>query len=131
MDQARIKARDFICANGVLQVIDQPLNPNTTGTRPVIIPDKPAKKGGKGLSSAGAAGVGIAIGVLLLGGGIVAALIIKNRRKQRGQMILDGGNPHGRELAGGSARVRHLKRDTVELEFHSAPPPTVRAGQQR
>lgn len=123
VDMARIKARDYICANGVLQVIDQPLNPNTTNTRPVIIPQERAKKGDGGLSSTAAAGIGIALGVLLLGGGIVVALIIRNRRKQRGQVRLDRDSPPGRQLTGGSARVRQPTRDTVELEFHGAPPP--------
>ena len=123
VDRARIKARDYICANGVLQVIDQPLNPDTTNTRPAIIPEEPANKGDGGLGSAAAAGIGIALAVLLLGGGVVAALILRNRRKQRGQVRLDGGTPHGSEVAGGSARVRQPTRDTVELEFHGAPPP--------
>ena len=123
VDMARITARDYICTNGVLQVIDQPLNPNTTNTRPAIIPQEAARNGDGGLSSAAAAGIGIALGVLLLGGGIVAALIIRNRRKRRGQVRLEGDGPHNRELAEGSARVRQPDRDTVELEFHGPPPP--------
>ena len=123
VDQARITTRDYLCANGVLQVIDQPLNPNTTGTRPAIIPEEPKKSVGGGLSSAAAAGIGIALGVLILGGGIVAALIIRTRKRRRGQMRLGGGSPRGTDPAAPGPRVRQPTRDTVELEFHGVPPP--------
>jgi uncharacterized surface protein with fasciclin (FAS1) repeats len=124
VDQALITTRDYLTSNGVIQVIDQPLNPNTTGTRPVITPEPTPAKVHKGLSSAAAAGIGITIGVLLLGGAIVAALIIRNRRKKRGQVKLyDHGPPRPR----GTTYIPPTSqpqpsRGTVELEFHGAPP---------
>lgn len=125
VDQARIKTRDYLCSNGVLQVIDQPLNPAQAGARPAIIPEEEEKDGGSGLSSAAAAGIGIAVGVLLLGGGLVAALIIRNRRKRRGQMLPPDGPPRGRGGSVGNslrAFARRVTKDTLELEFHGPPP---------
>ena len=120
VDQARIKTRDYLCANGVLQVIDQPLNPNTTGSRPIILPPDSPNSGSKGLSSAAAAGIGIAFGVLLLGGGIIVALILRSRKKRRGQLRINDGPPGRRR---GLFAVTRPTNDTVELEYNGAPPP--------
>jgi Fasciclin domain len=117
VDQARITTRDYLCSNGVLQVINQPLNPDSSGSRPIIIPDAPPKSSKGGLSSAAEAGIGITLGVLLLGGGIVAALIMRNRKKRIGTVKLDDCSPPGPRGA-----ARQVTRDTVELEVHGAPP---------
>ncbi|RMZ89174.1 hypothetical protein DV736_g3607, partial [Chaetothyriales sp. CBS 134916] len=39
VDAAEIIARDYICSNGVMQVINQPLNPNSTNSRPSAVLD--------------------------------------------------------------------------------------------
>lgn len=127
VDQARIKTRDYLCANGVLQIIDQPLDPTKTGSRPAIIPTEEAKPEKGGLSSAAAAGIGITVGVLLLGGGIIAALIIRKRKARRGRLHLAGsptGRGNGPTPRAGFARTlaRAVTRDTVELDFHGPPP---------
>lgn len=88
-DAARITKIDYLVSNGVLQVIDQPLNPNTTGIGPAI-EAPPTTTTSKGLSTAAAAGLAIGIVALLLGIGLVVALILRNR-KRRGLPLF--GNP--------------------------------------
>jgi uncharacterized surface protein with fasciclin (FAS1) repeats len=124
VDQARITSRDFLCSNGVLQVIDQPLNPETSGIRPTIVPADEEKSDDGGLSSAAAAGIGIAVGVLLLGGGLIAALVIRNRRKNRGQMLPPDQSSRPRGSVAQSLRMfaRRVTKDTLELEFNGPPP---------
>lgn len=62
---------------------NSPLNPNTTGQRPVSSSASSSSKGSSGLSSAAGAGIGIAIGALILGGALVVALCIRTKRRRR------------------------------------------------
>lgn len=83
-DSALITTRDYLTSNGVLQVLDSPLNPNTTDARPGTAPSSgAAKSGSKGLSTAGTVGVGVGVGAVILGAGLVAAISIRTRRRRR------------------------------------------------
>ena len=104
VDAAKIKTRDYLCSNGVMQIIDQPLNPNTTDARPAVVPSDTSSSSSKksGISGAAGAGIGIAIGAVFLGTVLVAALVLRNRkRKGRGMFRLRdtpngrGGRPRG------------------------------------
>ncbi|KAK5048651.1 hypothetical protein LTR84_005742 [Exophiala bonariae] len=83
VDAAQITTRDYIVSNGVLQIINSPLDPNNTNARPVITPENSSGSGSKGLSAAAGAGIGIAIGAILLGGALTIALYIRNKRRRR------------------------------------------------
>ena len=81
-DASKLISTDYLTSNGVLQILDSPLNPNTTNSRPAIIPTtSPSSK--HGLSGPAAAGIGIALGVIFIGAAIVTALVLRKRRKQR------------------------------------------------
>lgn len=88
-----------------------PLNPNTTGQRPS--PTPAAFPGGsRGLSPAAGAGIGIAIGAVVLGGGLVVALYIRTKRRAQGGM-------GGRLRLGGGSGERVLHHSNPD-----GPPPT-------
>ncbi|ETN41438.1 uncharacterized protein HMPREF1541_03374 [Cyphellophora europaea CBS 101466] len=135
-DAARITQVDYLVSNGVLQVLDIPLNPDTTGIGPVVNTPEP-KSSSKGLSPAGAAGLGIGIGAIILGGGIVVALVLRSRQRRglplfgnprrfgQGQMRLPEeetpGIPRNRRRSGGNSG-RHSTARALELS-DAAPPP--------
>ncbi|RMZ77291.1 hypothetical protein DV737_g4463, partial [Chaetothyriales sp. CBS 132003] len=79
VDAAKIIARDYICSNGVMQVIDQPLNPNSTNSRPSVVLDTststPSSTAHSSFSTATAAGIGITIGALVFGIVIATAVV--------------------------------------------------------
>ncbi|EXJ87875.1 hypothetical protein A1O1_04802 [Capronia coronata CBS 617.96] len=89
VDASHITTRDYITSNGVLQLLDSPLNPNTTNSRPFSghISSSPSSDGGSGgLSAAAGAGIGIALGVLILGGALIVVLYIRTKRRRRAGM---------------------------------------------
>ena len=82
-DASKLISTDYLTSNGVLQVLDSPLNPNTTDSRPAIIPtSSPSSK--HGLSGPAAAGIGIALGVVFIGAAVIVALVLRKRRDRRG-----------------------------------------------
>ena len=91
VDQAELKFSNFLIANGVLQLTDSILNPNTTLIGPVISPATPAATSSGGLSGAAAAGIGIAAGAVILGLLIGGALWTR-QRKRRGLPLCGGGS---------------------------------------
>jgi hypothetical protein len=93
-------------------VVYSPLNPNTTNSRPSAVPQSSSGGGSSGLSAAAGAGIGIGIGALVLGGALVTALFIRNKRRRLGGM---GG---GQRLHGGSGEQVRYRSDSNE------PPPT-------
>lgn len=93
IDTSLIKARDYLTSNGVLQILDSPLNPNTTGQRPLSTQVPSSGGGSSGLGTAAAAGIGIAIGAILLGGALVFALYLRAKRR-RGISALAGHPPN-------------------------------------
>lgn len=99
VDAARITKVDYLVSNGVLQVIDQPLNPATSGIGPVIEAPESSKPS-TGLSTPAIAGLAIGIVALLLGAALVLALILRNR-KRRGLPLF--GNP--RRFGAGQHRL--------------------------
>ncbi|EXJ67682.1 uncharacterized protein A1O5_09028 [Cladophialophora psammophila CBS 110553] len=90
VDTSLIKTRDYLTSNGVLQILDSPLNPNTTGQQPLSTPASSSDKGSGGLSTAAGAGIGIGIGALVLGGALVVALYIRTRRHRRLTRLASG-----------------------------------------
>ena len=125
VDASKITTRDYICSNGVLQVIDSPLNPNTTSERPAVLPTSAAKpkKSSSGISGAAGAGIGIAIGAVVLGTLIVAALCVRKRRRQgQGMHRLPDGQRGGQPRGFGAFIPRSFSRGNVELHAGDAPP---------
>ncbi|KAJ9640644.1 hypothetical protein H2204_003273 [Knufia peltigerae] len=114
VDTSEITTTDYLVSNGVLQILDSPLNPNTTGQRPASLPSV-SSGGSKGLSAAAGAGIGIAIGAVVLGGTLVIALYIRTKRRRQGQM-------------GGRSRLDGESRERVVYHAQSGdprePPPT-------
>ncbi len=86
--------------------------------------------GSKGLSAAAAAGIGIAIGTIVLGGALVVALYLRTKRRRRLRELSGGhpGDPPPRyELDTKAARegeinLREMPRDQV-FEIHHPPKP--------
>jgi hypothetical protein len=83
LDAAKITKQNYLTSNGVLQILDQPLNPDASGASPVITdtPD-PLPSKSSTLSTAAAAGLGVGLTALLLGLGLVLALIFRSRRRK-------------------------------------------------
>jgi hypothetical protein len=106
-----------------------PLNPNTTGQQPLSTP-KSNHGGSRGLSTAAAAGIGIAIGAIILGGALVAALYIRTKRRRRFAQLAGGqaGDPPPRYeldtkgISDSTADVRGAPRSQV-YEIHHPPKP--------
>ncbi|KAH0839137.1 hypothetical protein AYO21_04730 [Fonsecaea monophora] len=130
VDAALIKARDYLTSNGVLQILDSPLNPNTTGQAPLTTAPPSTKPASKGLSTAAGAGIGIGIGALILGGALIVALYIRTRRRRR-LVEMAGGNPRDpppryeletKALDATSANVRDAPRTQV-FEIQAPPKP--------
>ncbi|KIX03418.1 uncharacterized protein Z518_06970 [Rhinocladiella mackenziei CBS 650.93] len=111
VDASLITTRDFLTSNGVLQILDSPLNPNTTGARPVQSSPASSSKGSNGLSAAAGAGIGIVIGALVLGGALIVALYIRTKRRRASM-------PGGQRLDGESHERVAYRSDPNE------PPPT-------
>nr|KAK5435810.1 hypothetical protein LTR18_009812 [Exophiala xenobiotica] len=111
VDTSKITTSDYLVSNGVLQILDSPLNPNTTGQRPTSLPSV-SSGGSSGLSAAAGAGIGIAIGAIVLGGALATALYIRTKRRRRGQM----GERHRLD---GESRERVVYRSDL-----NEPPPT-------
>ncbi|KIW66132.1 hypothetical protein, variant [Phialophora macrospora] len=129
VDASLITTRDYLTSNGVLQILDSPLNPNTTGQQPLATPE--SNKGGSGgLSTAAAAGVGIAVGAIILGGALVVALYIRTKRRRRFAQTAGGqsGEPPPRyelDTKGfreSTAEARGAPRSQV-YEIHHPPKP--------
>ncbi|EXJ82816.1 hypothetical protein A1O3_06631 [Capronia epimyces CBS 606.96] len=112
VDSSLITTRDYLTSNGVLQVLDSPLNPNTTDARPSSVPTASSSKDSSGLSAAAGAGIGIGIGALVLGGALVVALYMRIKRRRRDPMA-------GSERLDGESRERVVHRSDP-----SEPPPT-------
>lgn len=87
------------------------MNPNTTGQRPASLPSV-SSGGSSGLSATAGAGIGIAIGAVVLGGALATALYIRTKRRRRGQM-------GERQMLDGESRERVVYRSDP-----SEPPPT-------
>ncbi|KAK5035403.1 hypothetical protein LTS07_002840 [Exophiala sideris] len=128
VDTSLITTTDYLTSNGVLQIIDSPLNPNTTGKIPTSTPAASSPGGSSGLSAAAGAGIGIAIGALILGGALAAALYIRTKRRGQGS----GGMFGRRQRLDGESRER-----VTHPSDPDGPPPTyeldaksIRAGRQ-
>ncbi|KEF52441.1 uncharacterized protein A1O9_11682 [Exophiala aquamarina CBS 119918] len=117
IDAAHITTTDYLTSNGVLQVIDSPLNPNATNARPAPVPVAPSESGSKGLSAAAGAGIGIAIAAIVLGGALVIALYLRTKRRRRAQGPPGLRGIHDR--LDGESQERVLDRSTM-----MDPPPT-------
>ncbi|KIW24089.1 uncharacterized protein PV07_09823 [Cladophialophora immunda] len=131
VDTSLIKTRDYLTSNGVLQILDSPLNPNTTGQQPLSTAAPSSSTGSKGLSTAAGAGIGIGIGAIVLGGALIVALYIRTKRR-RHRVELAGGNPGDpppryeldtKALDATSANSRNVPRTQVfEIHAPSKPP---------
>ncbi|KIX99739.1 uncharacterized protein Z520_04375 [Fonsecaea multimorphosa CBS 102226] len=130
VDAALIKTRDYLTSNGVLQILDSPLNPNTTGQQPLSTVVPSSSTGSKGLSTAAGAGIGIGIGAIVLGGALIVALYIRTKRRRR-LIELAGGNPGDpppryeldtKALDATGANGREVPRTQV-FEIHAPPKP--------
>ncbi|OCT47219.1 beta-Ig-H3/fasciclin [Cladophialophora carrionii] len=75
VDASLITTKDYLTSNGVLQILDRP----TTSINSHIEP----RGASGGLSTAAAAGIGIAIGAIILGGALVVALYMRTKRRRR------------------------------------------------
>ncbi|KAJ9610736.1 hypothetical protein H2200_005513 [Cladophialophora chaetospira] len=143
VDTSLITTRDFLTSNGVLQILDSPMNPNTTGQLPLSSPGSHSGSGSKGLSTAAAAGIGIAIGALILGGALGVALYLRIKRRRRNNFSELGGGqtrdpPPRYELdtkgiTEGAVNARELPRShTFQIEHPVKPPsPLEIDGQER
>jgi uncharacterized surface protein with fasciclin (FAS1) repeats len=120
LDAAKITKQNFLTSNGVLQIIDQPLNPDASGAIPVItdVPE-PLPTKSKGLSTPAAAGLGVGVTALLLGLGIVLALIFRSRRRK------------GLPLFGNPRRFGPSRQRLPEQETPGIPKPRVGKGGSR
>ncbi|KIW18496.1 hypothetical protein PV08_02784 [Exophiala spinifera] len=114
VDTSQITTTDYLVSNGVLQILDSPLNPNTTGQRPASLPSV-SSGGSKGLSAAAGAGIGIAIGALVLGGALAIALYLRTKRRRQGQMM------GGRRRLNGESQERVYRAQSGDPR---GPPPT-------
>ncbi|ETI25440.1 hypothetical protein G647_02213 [Cladophialophora carrionii CBS 160.54] len=92
VDASLITTKDYLTSNGVLQILDSPLSPNTTGQQPLSTPTSNHGGASGGLSTAAAAGIGIAIGATILGGALVVALYMRTRRRRRFAEFTGGQN---------------------------------------
>ncbi|KAI1629219.1 hypothetical protein EDD37DRAFT_644980 [Exophiala viscosa] len=120
VDTALITTTDYLTSNGVLQIIDSTLDPNTTGTVPTSTPVPSSSGGSSGLSAAAGAGIGIAIGAVILGGALVAALYLRSKRRGQG-----GGGMMGIGMFGRRQRLDGESRERVgHTTDPDGPPPT-------
>ncbi|EXJ57505.1 hypothetical protein A1O7_07853 [Cladophialophora yegresii CBS 114405] len=130
VDASLITTKDYLTSNGVLQILDSPLSPNTTGQPPLSTPISNHGGGARGLSTAAAAGIGIAVGAILLGGTLVAALYIRIKRRRRLADLTGGqtGDPPPRyelDTKGfdeGAVDAAEVPRSRV-IEIHHPPQP--------
>lgn len=127
VNNAQVTRRDYLTANGVLQVIDYLLDPNNTNVRPDINPTSPAPvhHSSSGLSSGAKAGIGVGIALLLILVAMAAWLFVQ-RRRGRPHSAASGVDllPHD-QLAPPPLPRQHTS--VSELQAHSAlsPHPAV------
>ncbi|OAP56428.1 hypothetical protein AYL99_09607 [Fonsecaea erecta] len=130
VDTSLIKTRDYLTSNGVLQILDSPLNPNTTGQQPFTTPAPSSSSRSKGLSTAAGAGIGIGIGAIVLGGALITALYIRTKRRRQLIRLAEGntGDPPPRyeldtkALDASGARGMNAPHTQV-FEIHAPPKP--------
>jgi uncharacterized surface protein with fasciclin (FAS1) repeats len=104
IDAAKLDKTDYLVANGVLQITESILNPNTTGIGPTETPKSETDDASSGLSSAAAAGIGIAVGAVILGLLVGGALYVR-QRKRHNLPICGGGRRGGRRFRPGQQRL--------------------------
>lgn len=88
INNAKIIERDLLQANGVIQVLDRPLNPNNTHARPAFAQD-PGGEGGLSSGAKAGVGVGVVLVVLLVAAGV--GYWFWARRRKRGAVEIGSG----------------------------------------
>lgn len=118
LDASHIIIRDYITANGVLQVLDSLLDPNTTNARPTPVAASAAHVSDLSSGSKTGIGVGIAVVViaLVLLGGLYVSL---KRRKTPAHSGTTGKGlpPSPKELKGAQSFATEL--DASQISQHS------------
>lgn len=109
LDASRISLRDYITSNGVVQVLDSPLNPNTTNARPTA---SPVPVMAAGMSSGAKAGIAVGIVAFVIALALLAGLYISLRRRPRPKVS----NPTNKSLPPSPKELKGAASFATELD---------------